>query len=101
MPAIHETAYPRIKPNLNHKELQEIFAPSDQELALLNRKTKKTLPVPRLGFMILLKCYQYLGRPVMVKKIEPYIIKYIANKLNINPETELSGYDESGRKRNI
>ena len=48
MAAIHETAYPRIKPNLSHQELKEIFTPSEEELALLNRKTKKTLPVPRL-----------------------------------------------------
>lgn len=28
MAAIHETAYPRIKPNLSHKEQQEIFTPT-------------------------------------------------------------------------
>ena len=70
MAAIHETAYPRIKPSLTHKELNEIFTPKEEELALLNSKTKKTLPVPRLGFMIMLKCYQYLGRPIKVQKIE-------------------------------
>jgi hypothetical protein len=40
MAAIHETAYPRIKPHLSHKELQEIFMPSPEELALLDTKTK-------------------------------------------------------------
>ena len=32
MAAIHETAYPRIKPHLSHKELQEIFMPSPEAI---------------------------------------------------------------------
>lgn len=43
MAAIHETAYPRIKPNLNRRELKEIFTPTQEELILLDSKTKKTL----------------------------------------------------------
>ncbi len=43
MPAIHETAYPRIKPNLSPKELKELFTPTEEELFLLDSKTKKTL----------------------------------------------------------
>jgi hypothetical protein len=74
MAAIHETAYPPIKPNLTYKELKAIFTPTNEELVLFNSKTKKTLPIPRLGFMATLKCYQYLGRPISVKKIDTSII---------------------------
>lgn len=77
MAAIHETAYPRIKPNLSRKELQSIFTSTEAELCFLNSKTKKTIPVTRLGFMLTLKCYQYLGRPVSI--IDFYIIKFIAD----------------------
>lgn len=101
MAAIHETAYPRIKPNLTHKELKEIFTPTNEELILLNSNTKKTLPTPRLGFMATLKCYQYLGRPIAVKKIDTTIKKHISNTLNIEATVDLDGYDKSARKRHI
>jgi hypothetical protein len=45
MAAIHETAYPRIKPNLTYKELKEIFTPTEEELLLLDSRTKKSLPI--------------------------------------------------------
>lgn len=44
MAAIHETAYPRIKPNLSHKELKEIFTPTKEELILLDSKTEQVKP---------------------------------------------------------
>ncbi|GAG69523.1 unnamed protein product [marine sediment metagenome] len=100
MAAIHETAYPRIKPSFSNKELSEIFKPTEEELCLLDANTKKTLPKPRLGFMIILKCYQYLGRVVAVN-IDKSIKKYICNQLNIAQNTDLSSYDKSARKRHI
>ena len=72
-----------------------------EELALLDTKTKKTLPVPRLGFMITLKCYQYLGRPMRMDKVDESIRQYIAGKLGIEKNIDLNGYDESARKRHI
>ncbi len=101
MAAIHETAYPRIKPNLSHKELIELFTPTPEELILLNSKTKKTLPITRLGFMILLKCYRYLGRPVRLNKINESIRKYISEKLGFEGKIDVNGYDTSARKRHI
>src|SRR5438477_11482335 len=101
MPAIHETAYPRMKPNLSHKELKEIFTPTEEELILLDSKTKKSLPMPRLGFMTTLKCYQYLGRPISLHKIDIAIKKHISDNLCIKNTVDLSGYDKSARKRHI
>lgn len=101
MAAIHETAYPRIKPNLSRKELKEIFTPTPDELFLLNSKTKRTLSLPRLGFMITLKCYQYLGRPIRVNKVQEFIKNYIASNLDIKNDIDLTTYDTSARKRHI
>lgn len=101
MAAIHETAYPRIKPQLTHKELKDLFTPTSEELALLNAKTKKTLLAPRLGFMITLKCYQYLGRPIRLNKVNDTIKKYISTSLGITTTIDLKGYDTSARKRHI
>lgn len=101
MAAIHETAYPRIKPNLSHKELRELFTPKEEEISLLNSKTKISLVVPRLGFMLLLKCYQYLGRPVNLQKIDISIKKYVAEILGIDPTLDLCRYSKLTRHRHI
>lgn len=101
MAAIHETAYPRIKPNLTHKELRDIFTPQETEISLLNSKTKISLPVTRLGFMLLLKCYQYLGRPINLKKIDSPIVKYVAEILGIDNTLDLSRYSKLTRHRHI
>ena len=101
MASIHETAYPRIKPVFTTKELVEIFKPSDSELLLLDSNTKKANIISRLGFMLLLKHYQYLGRPIKIKDIEPNIKKYVAEQLNISNSLELKTYSKSTRKRHI
>jgi TnpA family transposase len=101
MAAIHETAYPRIKPNLSHKELKEIFTPLMEEIVFLDSKTKKTLPSTRLGFMLILKCYQCFGRPVNLQKIDASIRKHIAEALGINIGVDLNGYSKLTRHRHI
>ncbi len=101
MAAIHETAYPRIKSNMSFQELKDIFTLTEAELSLLNRKTKRTLLVSRFGFIITLKCYQYLGRPIKPKYIDVSIKKYIAEINGINPAIDLNGYSKLTRKRHI
>ena len=71
MPAIHETAYPRVKPYFSEKELDEVFTLSDVELQWLDQKTKLNNSASRLGLSLLLKCYQYLGRIVRTTEITP------------------------------
>ena len=101
MTAIHETAYPRMKPVFSAKELKKLFAPTEDEMVLLNKSTRKTRLIPRLGFMVILKYYQYLGRPVRVIKISESIKKTIADTLGIDHQIDLKGYDQSTRKRHI
>lgn len=101
MAALHETAYPRIKPSFSPKELKEVFTPTEEELSLLDSKTKKTLPVTRLGFMLALKCYQYLGRPFKTEKIDVPIKKYLAEKIGVDPFIDMTGYNKLTRHRHI
>ena len=101
MAAIHETAYPRFKPVFTQKELVEVFKPNSNELLLLDTNTKKTREVSRLGFMLLLKYYQYLGRPVKAKNINDFIKKYVAEQLNISTEIDLKKYSRTTRKRHL
>ena len=90
MAAIHKTAYPRFKPYFTAKELDNIFSLSPDEIAFLNRKPKITNTVSRLSFPILLKCYQHLGRPIKVDKMNTAIKKYIAKQLSIEPDVDLT-----------
>lgn len=69
MTAIHETAYPRFKPYLSKRELQEVFLLSSDEIELLNEKTKTQNHISRLGFALLLKCYQHLSRPIQINTV--------------------------------
>ncbi len=101
MAAIHETAYPRIKPHLSPKELKELFTLTTEEIDLLNTKTKKTLPVAQLGFMIILKCYKYVGRPLKIPKAGLQIINYIAVQLGVDPNIDLNSYSRLTRQRHI
>ena len=59
MTAIHETAYPRIRSNLSEKELKELYTPTPDDLAFLERATKST--VAAFGGLVLLKTFQRLG----------------------------------------
>jgi hypothetical protein len=99
MTDIHETAYPRFKPYLSTKELQEVFLLSTDELALLNGKTKIQNHVSRLGFALLLKCYQFLARPIRIDNINAGVKKYIAKQLSVDFTIDLSSYPKATFKR--
>ncbi|MFN3233858.1 MAG: Tn3 family transposase [Gammaproteobacteria bacterium] len=99
MAAIHETAYPRFKPHFTPKELDEVFVLSSNETALLNRKTKATNEISRLGFAIVLKCYQYLGRPIKIDQVNVSVKKYIAKQLSIDSDIDLTCYPKSTFKK--
>jgi Domain of unknown function (DUF4158) len=60
MTAIERTAYPRIKRNLTAKELVKVYTLTPGERFLAARSTKGS--VAEVGFLVLLKTYQRLGR---------------------------------------
>ena len=101
MAAIHETAYPRIKPGLTFKEIKEIFTPTNAEVTFMQVKTKMATSQSQLGFILLLKCYQYLGRPIKINSLSETIKYYVADKLSIDTSLTLNAYDESTRKHHI
>ncbi|MBS0351531.1 MAG: DUF4158 domain-containing protein [Proteobacteria bacterium] len=101
MTVIHETAYPRIKPIFSAKELQELFTPTEDKVALLNKYTRKTQFTSRLSFMVTLKRYQYLGRPIEVIKVGEVTKKTIAGSINIPYSEELNHYSLTSRKRHL
>ena len=93
MTAIHETAYPRLKPNPDEYELKQNFSPTKEEIELLNKNTSKKSPHSQLGFMLSLKCYQCLGYHIPINAIPKPIIEYVANSIEIKlDKTKLQNY---------
>lgn len=84
---------PSVKRTWDIEELIEHFTlvPSDEEL--LGNKTGAT----RLGFAVLLKCFQLYGRfPAGRHEIPKAVIDYIARQLKLDPAV-FAAYDWQGR----
>mgnify|MGYP001796278493 CR=1 FL=1 len=64
MPAVHETAYPRLKEAVTPTDLAEVYTPTEKEIALAIDTSPR--PEARLGFLRPLKTFQrlrHLGPP--------------------------------------
>ena len=99
MVAIHETAYPRLKPQFTAKDLKNAFMLKAEEIDFIDQKTKKQHAVSRLGLAISLKAYQYLGQTSVVNNINASVKRHIAKQLSISLDTDLSKYARSTRHR--
>ncbi len=75
------------------EELVEHFTLLPQDMDLLANKTGPT----RLGFAVLLKCFQYEARfPTAKQDVPKPIVTYLANQLNLSSEL-YHQYDWTGR----
>src|SRR5262249_47964011 len=98
MPAVHETAYPRLKEAVTPTDLAEIYTPTAKEIALAISTSPR--PEARLGFLVLLKTFQRLGYFVLVGDVPKPIVEHVARYLAADPCPEdLLSYDESGTRR--
>jgi Domain of unknown function (DUF4158) len=98
MPAVHETAYPRLKEGVTPAELAEVYTPTAEELALAMRTSTRS--GARLGFLVLFKTFQRLGYFVLVSDVPTPIVRHIARCLGTDHRPErLLRYDESGTRR--
>ena len=41
MPTVHETAYPRLKSSVSHRELTDLYTPTEAELELAERSVSR------------------------------------------------------------
>ena len=76
MATLHETAYPRLKPDPTAKELEEIYTPTAAEIAFAKQLT--TQPGPQLAVLIHLKLFQRLGYFTVLADVPERIRKHIA-----------------------
>src|SRR5579883_1775068 len=101
MPAIHETAYSRLKSHITPQELQEIYTPGLGEIrfydkVIQGRRTK-------VQFLVLLKTFQRLGWFPTLQEVPPAIIQHISNVVQrAVTEDQIKQYDRSrSRKRHM
>ena len=101
MTAIERTAYPRFKRNLTAKDLAEVYTPTPAERFLAARSTKGS--VAEVGFLVLLKTYQRLGRFIPLSEVPAPILEHIAGLIDPHLDvSDLDSYDGSGtRQRHI
>ncbi|HHU0102119.1 TPA: DUF4158 domain-containing protein, partial [Legionella pneumophila] len=99
MTAIHETAYPRLKPHLTMTELEKNFSPTYSEKILMEESTWEASITNKLGFMILLKCYQCLGYAISKKNVPDSVMHYIGQAIGTAGSVNLAHYTSSSRKR--
>lgn len=76
MSSVHETAYPRFKPNLTDQELNEIYTPSQEELKFIHAHGHS--PTEKLSLLVLIKTGQRLGYFIPPSDVPTNIIVYIA-----------------------
>lgn len=100
MATIHETAYPRFKPDPTAQELREIYTPTDAERAWVANVARA--PTTRLAVLLHLKVCQRLGYFVLLADIPARVVQHIARATGFGrtPAAEkLAAYDTSGAKR--
>ena len=98
MTAIERTAYPRFKRNLTAKDLAEVYTPTPAERFLAARSTKGS--VAEVGFLVLLKTYQRLGRFILLSEVPAPILEHIARLIDPHLDvSDLDSYDSSGTRQ--
>ena len=76
MPALADTAYPRLRVSPDEAELSDAFTPTPDELAFAVKRTRQ--PGPRLALLVMLKTFQRLGHFARPDDVPPTIVAHIA-----------------------
>lgn len=100
MATLHETAYPRLKPDPTAKELRDVYTPTPAELDFVVATAQRS--TAQLAVLIHLKLFQRLGYFVVLADVPERITQHIAQASGYRRHlsaTLLSGYDLSGAKR--
>lgn len=99
MTTLHETAYPRLKPDPTAKELQDIYTPTEAERLCVAGIA--TGPATRLALLLHLKLFQRLGYFTTLAEVPERIVQHVAHAIGMRrvPADRLASYDASGAKR--
>jgi TnpA family transposase len=94
MASIERSAYPRFKSALTAPELEELYAPTDEDFDFVDGRADD--PAQQLTLLARLKCHQHLGYMPMLEEIPDSIRLYLCQQLHLPadtawiPETQIS-----------
>jgi Tn3 transposase DDE domain/Domain of unknown function (DUF4158) len=94
MASIARTAYPRFTSVLTAHELEELYCPTEEDLAFVYKRAEN--PAQQLTLLARLKCHQHLGYLPTVDEIPNSIRIYLCQQLRLPahtawvPETQVS-----------
>ena len=97
MPAVQDTAYPRLRSTVTLAELQTIYTPTAADLAFADQVARGGRA--RLGLLVTLKVFQRLGFFAPLADVPPEIVRHLARAVRSQSSpTALADYDRSGTK---
>jgi TnpA family transposase len=101
MSSIHETAYPRFKPQITRRELADIYTPSEEEHVFARRHGRSA--AGRLALLVHIKTAQRLGYFAKLIEVPPGIIAHIATCIGIQPiaSSRLRELDQSSIRQRL
>jgi TnpA family transposase len=94
MAAIERTAYPRFTSVLTAQELEELYCPTEEDLAFVSQRADE--PAQRLTLLARLKCQQHLGSVPTSDAIPDAVRLYLCQQLRVPantawvPDTQIS-----------
>lgn len=99
-----DTVYPRLKKNISRKEINKLYTPTVDEIAIAQKRKrgrpKQSESYAHLYFLVMMKTFQRLGYFEMLSNIPYRIIKHIASKIDIQTvPKDLITYDKSGTRQ--
>lgn len=100
MTALHETAYPRLKPDPSPKELEEVYTPTQAELEFVATLGKR--PLARVGLLLQLKLFQRLGYFSGVTDVPEIILDHIVAHAGVARRptpADLKRFEASGSRQ--
>lgn len=100
MPAIHGTAYPRIKSNLSEREAGEAYTPSRDEITFVGNVARGDT---RLCLLVMLKVFQRLGYFMPLAEVPKVVVRLVARTAGLTiADDVIAEYDRSRtRKRHM
>ena len=98
MPRLQDTAYPRLKNVMTPRDLDAVFTPSSDEISVARRTARGA--ASQLGFLVLLKLYQRLGRAMALADAPHLVVEHVAHAVGIPADSlVVEAYDRSGTQQ--
>lgn len=97
MASIERTAYPRLPSTLTAHELEELYGPTEEDLAFVYGRAQN--PAQQLTLLARLKCHQHLGYMPTLEEIPGSIRLYLCQQLHLPADTAWASDTQMSRSR--